>query len=152
MSASDTSPVSAVSPPISAVPPDDKQVETTRDIAELVDDLASADNVRIRLELIVELDRRFGHWGDAKRWPGAKGKWTKAFGANGAADLETLQGLEIELGRVAHELLEGVRRGDEGDIDREGEHQRAQDENGVGDKRQNGSVFDHHFSNAPCVR
>ena len=93
-----------------AVPPDDKQVETTSEIAVLVDDLASAASIRIRLELIAELDRRYGHWGDGKRWPGAKAKWTKAFGATGAADLEALQGLEIELGRVAHEVLEGVRR------------------------------------------
>ncbi len=108
----DIAPLLAVGAAIAdtAVPPDDKQVETTRDIAELIGGLASADNVRTRLELIVELDRRFGHWGDAKRWPGAKGTWTKAFGATGAAELEALQGLEIELGRVAHELLEGVRR------------------------------------------
>ena len=91
------------------VPPDDTQAETTRDIAALVDELAAADSVRTRLEMIVELDRRFGNWADGKRWPGAKGKWTKAFGANGASDLEALQGLEIELGRVARELLEGVR-------------------------------------------
>ena len=92
------------------LPPDDTQAATTCEIAALVDDLASAGSVRTRLELIVELDRRFGHWGDAKRWPGAKGKWTKAFGADGASDLEALQGLEIELGRVAHDLLEDVRR------------------------------------------
>ncbi|HYN31744.1 MAG TPA: UvrD-helicase domain-containing protein [Ilumatobacteraceae bacterium] len=92
------------------VPPDDTQAETTRDIGALVDELASADSVRTRLELIVELDRRFGNWADGKRWPGAKAKWTKAFGANGAADLEALQGLEIELGRVARALLEAVRR------------------------------------------
>ncbi len=92
------------------VPPDDTQAETTRDIAALIDDLASTDSLRTRLELIVELDRRFGHWGDGRRWPGAKGKWTKAFGAGGASDLEALQGLEIELGRVARELLEAVRR------------------------------------------
>ena len=108
----DIAPLLAVGSAIGStpVPPDDTQAETTRDIAALVDDLASADSVRTRLELIVELDRRFGHWGDGKRWPGAKGKWTKAFGADGASDLEALQGLEIELGRVARELLEAVRR------------------------------------------
>ena len=91
------------------VPPDDKQVETTGEIAQLVDGLASADSVRTRLELIAELDHRYGHWGDGKRWPGAKGKWTKVFGANGAADLEALQGLEIDLGRAARAVLEAVR-------------------------------------------
>ncbi len=108
----DLAPLLAVGAAIAAtpVPADDTQTETTRDIALLVDGLVSADSLRVRLEMIVELDRRYGHWGDAKRLPGAKGKWTKAFGPSGAANLDALQGLEIELGRIANDLLGEVRR------------------------------------------
>ncbi len=108
----DLDPVIAIGRLIAAtpVPGDDTQAGLTADIGAIVDQLASTDSVRTRLEIIAELDRRFGHWGDLKQRPGAKGKWKAAFGADGPADLEALQSLEIELGVAARRVLEHARR------------------------------------------
>ncbi len=108
----DLDPVIAIGRLITAtpVPGDDTQAGLTAEIGAFVDQLASTDSVRTRLEVVAELDRRFGHWGDLKQRPGAKGKWKAAFGADGPADLEALQSLEVELGVAARKVLEHARR------------------------------------------
>ena len=92
------------------VPPDDQQGRTIADIDAALTWLSGSDSLRTQLEAVSELDRRYGHWGELVRLPGAKAKWTKAFGPSGPSDLDALQQDEIELGRLAHELLDDVRR------------------------------------------
>ena len=108
----DLDPVIAIGRLIAATPVavDDTQAGLTADIGAIVDQLSSTDSVRTRLELIADVDRRFGHWGDLKQRPGAKGKWKATFGADGPADLEALQSLEIEFGAGARRVLEHARR------------------------------------------
>ncbi len=91
------------------LPADDKQVDTVAELVALATGLSS-DSLRTRLEAIAALDAKCGHWGTLKTLPGAKGKWKAAFGANGDGALEALRDDEIELGRLAHELLESVKR------------------------------------------
>ena len=92
------------------VPHDDKQVETVAEVVALAAGLRSP-NLRTRLEALWTLDDRFGNWAtERKSFPGAKGKWTKAFGPAGADALEALRADETELGRLAREALEGVKR------------------------------------------
>jgi ATP-dependent helicase/nuclease subunit A len=92
-----------------SVPPDDSQLGTVADIAATVRGLSSA-SLRTRLETIAVLDDKFGNWTERKRFPGAKNKWVAAFGATGEELLEALRSDEIELGRLAHELLERVKQ------------------------------------------
>jgi ATP-dependent helicase/nuclease subunit A len=61
-------------------------------------------------EALAALDAKCGHWGELKVLPGAKGKWAAAFGAVGEDALESLRADEVELGRLAHEALENVKR------------------------------------------
>ncbi len=91
------------------VPADDKQLDT---IAELVTSATGlgSDSLRTRLEAIATLDDKYGHWGERKVLPGAKGKWTAEFGSSGEAALEALRHREVELGQLANELLEHVKR------------------------------------------
>jgi ATP-dependent helicase/nuclease subunit A len=91
------------------IPDDDKQVETVADVVALTDGLRS-ESLRMRLEALWALDDKFGAWGERKSFPGAKGKWTSAFGPSGADALAALRTEETELGRLAHEALEGVKR------------------------------------------
>jgi ATP-dependent helicase/nuclease subunit A len=67
-------------------------------------------SLRTRLEALAALDAKCGHWGELKVLPGAKGKWTAAFGAAGEDALESLRADEVELGRLANETLEDVKR------------------------------------------
>jgi ATP-dependent helicase/nuclease subunit A len=108
----DVGPIVAVGRRIATtpVPDDDTQAKLTAEIGAHVDQLIAAGSVRTRLEVVLELDRRFGHWGERKQLPGAQGKWKSAFGTGGPADLEALQSLEVELGDEARALLEHVRR------------------------------------------
>ncbi len=92
-----------------AIPADDKQVGTVADIAALAGGLRSA-SLRTRLEAIAGLDAKCGHWAELKTLPGARGKWTAAFGAAGNDALESLRADEVEIGRLAHDALEGVKR------------------------------------------
>ena len=63
-----------------AVPDDDKQAETVAELVALADGLHSQ-SLRTRLEALWALDDNYGHWGTERTsFPGAKGKWTKAFG------------------------------------------------------------------------
>jgi ATP-dependent helicase/nuclease subunit A len=107
----DVAPILAVAARIAAtpVPDDDKQVDTVAMLVGLADGLTS-EHVRVRLESLAALDDKCGHWASLRTLPGAKGTWTKAFGPDGAAALEALRADEIELGRLAHELLEHVKR------------------------------------------
>ena len=92
------------------IPDDDKQVETVAEIVALADGLRSQ-SLRTRLEALWALDHKYGHWGTSRTsFPGAKGTWTKAFGPRGAEALESLRAEETELGRLAHQTLEGVKR------------------------------------------
>jgi ATP-dependent helicase/nuclease subunit A len=91
------------------VPDDDRQAGVIADIASLAGDLTQS-GLRGPLETLVEIDRRFGHWGTLKQLPGAKGKWSKAFGADGPDRLAALHTAEIEFGELAHGQLEAVRR------------------------------------------
>ncbi len=92
------------------IPDDDKQVETVAEIVALADGLRS-ESLRTRLEALWALDHKYGHWGTSRTsFPGAKGTWTKAFGPRGAEALESLRAEETELGRLAHQTLEGVKR------------------------------------------
>ena len=92
------------------IPDDDKQTETVAEVVALAGGLHS-DRLRTRLEALWALDHKYGHWGTERTsFPGAKGKWTKAFGPSGADALESLRADEIELGRLAHDALEGVKR------------------------------------------
>ncbi len=91
------------------VPDDDRQRGVIADIASLARDL-TAPGLRHQLETLAEIDRRFGHWGTLKQLPGAKGKWAKAFGADGPDLLAALQATEVEFGELAHARLDAVRR------------------------------------------
>ncbi len=92
------------------IPDDDKQVETVAELVALAGGLRSS-SLRTRLEALWALDHKYGHWGTERTsFPGAKGKWTKAFGPSGAEALESLRTDEIELGRLAHDALESVKR------------------------------------------
>jgi ATP-dependent helicase/nuclease subunit A len=91
------------------IPPHDSQLDTVTDISSIVPGLAST-SLRTRLETIALLDDRFGSWGERKRFPGAKNKWTAEFGPAGEDMLETLRADEVELGRLAHDLLERVKQ------------------------------------------
>ncbi len=83
------------------IPDDDTQVETVAELVALTDGLRSA-SLRMRLEALSALDSSFGHWGVTRTsFPGAKGKWTKAFGPSGAEALDSLRADEVELGRLA---------------------------------------------------
>jgi ATP-dependent helicase/nuclease subunit A len=92
-----------------AIPPDDKQSDTVAELVALAVGLRS-ESLRNRLEALAALDAKCGHWGERKVLPGAKGKWTAAFGAAGEDALESLRADEVELGRLAHETLEDVKR------------------------------------------
>jgi ATP-dependent helicase/nuclease subunit A len=91
------------------VPADDKQVDVVAQLVALGAGLRS-DSLRSRLEAIAALDEKFGHWGERKVLPGAKGKWTAAYGPAGDDALESLRADQVELGCLAHELLEDVKR------------------------------------------
>ena len=92
------------------IPHDDTQIATVAELVALASGLSSQ-SLRTRLEAVWALDDKYGHWGtERKSFPGAKGKWTSAFGPGGADALEALRADEIELGRIAHEALEGVKR------------------------------------------
>lgn len=92
------------------IPDDDKQTETVAELVALAGGLRSP-SLRTRLEALWALDHKYGHWGTERTsFPGAKGKWTKAFGPSGADALESLRADEVELGRLAREALEGVKR------------------------------------------
>ncbi len=92
------------------IPHDDTQVDTVAELVALAAGLGSQ-SLRTRLEAVRALDDKYGHWGtERKSFPGAKGKWTSAFGPDGAEALEALRADEIELGRLARETLEGVKR------------------------------------------
>jgi ATP-dependent helicase/nuclease subunit A len=91
------------------IPADDKQTGTVAELVALGAGLQSH-SLRSRLEALAALDAKCGHWGELKVLPGAKGKWTAAFGAGGENALESLRADEVELGRLAHETLEGVKR------------------------------------------
>ena len=69
-----------------------------------------SESLRTRLEAVAALDHKYGHWDERKVLPGAKGKWTAAFGDAGEDALEALRSDEVELGRLARELLEHVKR------------------------------------------
>ncbi|HSL72962.1 MAG TPA: UvrD-helicase domain-containing protein [Ilumatobacteraceae bacterium] len=108
----DVAPLAALAERIAAtpVPDDDTQAALTRDIAALARTASLGEGLRMRLEALAEIDRRFGHWGTLKRLPGAQGTWKTAFGAAGPEALADLQALEIEFGTTARELLDAVRR------------------------------------------
>jgi len=91
------------------LPPDDTQAETVADVDARAAGIHS-ESLRTRLEAVASLDEKFGDWDERKRFPGAKGKWTKAFGAGGEDALEAIRADEVELGRRARELLEHVKR------------------------------------------
>ena len=92
------------------IPHDDTQVATVAELVALASGLSSQ-SLRTRLEAVWALDDKYGHWGtERKSFPGAKGKWTSAFGPSGADALEALRADEIELGRIAREALESVKR------------------------------------------
>ncbi len=92
------------------IPHDDKQVETVAELVELASGLNSQ-SLRTRLEAVRALDDKYGHWGTKRTsFPGARGKWTKAFGPSGVEALDALRADEVELGRLAREVLEGVKR------------------------------------------
>jgi ATP-dependent helicase/nuclease subunit A len=92
------------------VPEDDTQAATVADIVALAGGLRSP-NLRTRLEAIAGLDARYGHWAtDRSSFPGARAKWTSTFGPSGLEALEALRADEIELGRLARESLESVKR------------------------------------------
>jgi ATP-dependent helicase/nuclease subunit A len=92
------------------IPDDDKQNETVAELVGLAGGLRSQ-SLRSRLEALWALDDKYGNWAtERKSFPGAKGKWTKAFGPSGADALESLRADEIELGRLAHDALDGVKR------------------------------------------
>jgi ATP-dependent helicase/nuclease subunit A len=90
-------------------PPDDKQTDTVAELVTLAAGLRS-DSLRTRLEALAALDAKCGHWGELTVLPGARGKWIAAFGAAGEDALESLRADEVELGLLAHEALEGVKR------------------------------------------
>ncbi len=91
------------------VPSDDKQVDTVAQLSTLAAGLGS-DSLRSRLEAVAALDDKCGHWGELRVLPGAKGKWTAAFGKAGEDALDMLRADEIELGRLANDALEHVKR------------------------------------------
>lgn len=92
------------------IPDDDKQIDTVAELVRLAGGLHS-DSLRTRLETLWALDHRYGHWGTERTsFPGAKGKWTSAFGPNGADALESLRADEVEVGRLARDTLERVKR------------------------------------------
>jgi len=92
----------------SAVPPDDQQARTVAELSALVAELAGASSLRTRLQVLAELDRKYGHWGTLKKLPGSRAKWSATPG--GADALEALHAAEVEFGEAAHAILEGVRR------------------------------------------
>ena len=78
------------------IPHDDTQVATVAELVALASGLSSQ-SLRTRLEAVWALDDKYGHWGtERKSFPGAKGKWTSAFGPSGADALEALRADEIE--------------------------------------------------------
>ena len=92
------------------IPDGDKQTETVAELMALAGGLRSQ-SLRTRLEALWALDHKYGHWGTERTsFPGAKGKWTKAFGPSGADGLESLRADEVELGQLAHDTLESVKR------------------------------------------
>ena len=91
------------------IPDDDKQVETVAELVALADGLRS-ESLRTRLEALWALDDKFGKWDERRSFPGAKAKWTSAFGPGGADALEALRADETEFGRLAHQALDGVKR------------------------------------------
>ncbi len=107
----DTAAIAALAARIgsTAMPADDKQLDTVAEIVALAAGLQSK-SLRTQLEAIAALDAKFGHWGERTSFPGAKGKWTAAFGPAGADALDALRADEVELGRLAHDLLEQVKR------------------------------------------
>jgi ATP-dependent helicase/nuclease subunit A len=107
----DTTALTALAATIAStpVPDDDKQVDTIAQLVALAAGLAS-ESLRTRLEALAALDTKCGHWGTLKTLPGATGKWTAAFGPNGTEALESLRADEVELGRLANDLLERVKR------------------------------------------
>jgi ATP-dependent helicase/nuclease subunit A len=107
----DTTAITALAASIAAtpVPADDTQVDIVADVVRLTAGLAS-ESLRTRLEALAALDDKFGGWSERKSMPGAKGKWTAAFGKDGAEALEALRADEVEFGRLAHDAIEGVKR------------------------------------------
>jgi ATP-dependent helicase/nuclease subunit A len=90
-------------------PDDDKQTDIVAELVALGVGLQSQ-SLRTRLEALAALDAKCGHWGGLRVLPGAKGKWTAAFGPAGEHALESLRADEVELGRLANEALEDVKR------------------------------------------
>ena len=91
------------------VPADDKQVDIVAELVALASGLGS-DSLRTRLETVAALGDKYGRWGERKVFPGAKGKWTAAFGKAGEHALDSLRSDQVEFGQLAHELLEQVKR------------------------------------------
>ena len=91
------------------VPADDTQADIVADLAALASGLVS-ESLRTRLEALAALDEKCGRWSERTSLPGARGKWTSAFGKDGGEALEALRADEVELGRLANEALEGVKR------------------------------------------
>ena len=91
------------------IPSDDKQVDTVAGLVTLSAGLHS-ESLRTRLEAIAALDDKYGHWSERKTLPGSKAKWTAAYGDAGNDALEALRADEVELGRLASDLLEHVKR------------------------------------------
>ena len=107
----DTDAITALADSIAStpVPADDTQAGLVAELVGLASGLVS-DSLRTRLEALAALDDKCGKWGERKSLPGAKGKWTSAFGKEGGEALEALRADEVELGRLANEALESVNR------------------------------------------
>ena len=107
----DTTAITALADSIAStpVPADDTQAGIVAELVGLASGLVS-DSLRTRLEALAALDDKCGKWGERKSLPGAKGKWTSAFGKEGGEALEALRADEVELGRLANEALESVNR------------------------------------------
>jgi ATP-dependent helicase/nuclease subunit A len=107
----DTTPIGRLVARIASteIPVDDKQVGVVAELVSLAAGLDS-ESLRSRLEAVTALDAKCGHWGERKTLPGSKGTWKAVYGAAGEDALESLRADEVELGRLANQLLESVKR------------------------------------------